>query len=207
MEYGAVDFVTKTSGSISFDLYKVREELIEKVTWAATAKIAAYRRKPVRTIASPQRKNDETEKTVIAIGTSTGGPKALKEVLTKLPPDLSAPIVIVQHMPQGFTKSLADRLNKLSQIAVEEARNGQLIKKGVAYIAPGGHHVKLRQTGQALALETVQEPPRRGHRPSVDVLFESIAKVNHVRTIAVVMTGMGSDGTAGLKELAAKGPV
>lgn len=145
-----------------------------------------------------------SHQTILAIGTSTGGPRALQEVLTRLPKDIAAPILVVQHMPAGFTKSLADRLNKLSKISVKEVENGDLLENGVAYIAPGGKHFKIRKLGTSLfARLDDQEPPRSGHRPSVDVLFESIASLSNVKCLAVIMTGMGSDGMAGTEQLKA----
>lgn len=143
-------------------------------------------------------------KKVIAIGTSTGGPRALQEVLTKLPKNIAAPIVIVQHMPAGFTKSLADRLNNLCDIAVKEVENGDLIEDGVAYIAPGGKHFTVEKMGVSLVAKVDdKEPPRIGHRPSVNVLFESLAKISGLKCLAVVMTGMGNDGMDGTADLKA----
>ncbi|KGR80336.1 protein-glutamate methylesterase/protein-glutamine glutaminase [Ureibacillus manganicus] len=144
----------------------------------------------------------KVSKKVVLIGTSTGGPRALQEVITKLPQEIPAPILIVQHMPKGFTKSLAERLNHLSKITVKEAENGDVLKNGVAYIAPGGLHLKLQKTGSNFEIVLDQiEPPRSGHRPSVDVLFESVSRFNDFDKIAVIMTGMGSDGSKGLSAL------
>lgn len=144
-------------------------------------------------------------KKIIAIGTSTGGPRALQEVLVNLPKNIAAPIVIVQHMPAGFTKSLADRLNTLCNIVVKEVENGDMLEDGVAYIAPGGKHFTVRKMGTSLIAEVDdKEPPRIGHRPSVNVLFESLAKVTGIKCLAVVMTGMGNDGMEGTSKLKAK---
>ena len=144
-------------------------------------------------------------KLFVMIGTSTGGPRALQEVLTKLPKDIQAPILVVQHMPPGFTKSLADRLDGFCEINVKEAENGEPLENGTAYIAPGGKHLKIKKLGTSYyaRLDDV-EPPRAGHRPSVNVLFESAAEVTGARFLTVIMTGMGNDGmegTARLKEL------
>ena len=141
-------------------------------------------------------------KKIVLIGTSTGGPRALQEVITKIPVSIAAPILIVQHMPPGFTKSLATRLDQLSKIHVKEAEHGDILQNGVAYIAPGGYHLKLRKVGSTFAVVLDQEePPRSGHRPSVDVRFESVSKYNDFDKIAVIMTGMGYDGSKGLIKL------
>ncbi|CAM5221763.1 Protein-glutamate methylesterase/protein-glutamine glutaminase OS=Ureibacillus acetophenoni OX=614649 GN=cheB PE=3 SV=1 [Ureibacillus acetophenoni] len=123
-------------------------------------------------------------------------------MITKLPKTLNAPVLIVQHMPKGFTKSLAQRLNQLSKISVKEAENGEILQNGTAYVAPGGYHLKLNKIGnQFEILIDETEPPGAGHRPSVDVLFENISLYNDFDKIAVIMTGMGSDGSSGLKAL------
>ncbi|MEK9197792.1 chemotaxis response regulator protein-glutamate methylesterase [Ureibacillus sp. 179-F W5.1 NHS] len=149
-----------------------------------------------------------SSKKILLIGTSTGGPRALQEVITKIPKTIKAPILIVQHMPAGFTKSLADRLNQLSQINVKEAEHGEQLQEGVAYIAPGGYHLKLKKVGSIFEIVLDNdEPPRSGHRPAVDVMFESVSKIKDFDKVAVVMTGMGSDGSKGLVDLKQNGNV
>lgn len=216
MSYGAVDFIAKPSGAISLDLHKVREELIEKVVLASSVKLAKLLPAPIREVKSQSQPVQHQEKAyrkklqhkkVIAIGTSTGGPKALQQVITKLPENLNAPVLIVQHMPPGFTKSLATRLDSLSKISVKEAEDGEIIKKGVAYIAPGGYHLKIRSIGTTLAIQLDQSPPENGHRPSVDTMLTSLASISNYSVIAVIMTGMGSDGSKGLVTLKHTGDV
>ena len=147
-------------------------------------------------------------KKIILIGTSTGGPRALQEVITKIPKTVEAPILIVQHMPAGFTKSLASRLDQLSEIHVKEAEHGDILKNGTAYVAPGGFHMKLKKVGSTFAIFLdEEEPPRSGHRPSVDVMFESVSQFNDFDKIAVIMTGMGYDGSKGLVQLKNTGNV
>ncbi|WP_088105110.1 protein-glutamate methylesterase/protein-glutamine glutaminase [Halalkalibacter urbisdiaboli] len=204
MEYGAVDFVTKPSGPISLDLYTKEELIVEKVLLAAKVKVpkehkVGTERRPMSQFIKRDRK--QSMKKIVAIGTSTGGPKALKEVLTQIPATIEAPIVIVQHMPPGFTQSLALRLDSLSAISVKEATHGEVLKNGVAYIAPGGYHMQILEQGNVLKIEINKNEIRRGHRPSVDVLFESLANIPNTHKIAVIMTGMGSDGTEGLLQL------
>lgn len=148
------------------------------------------------------KKFSKTGKTFAIIGTSTGGPRALQEVLTKLPKDFQAPIVIVQHMPPGFTKSLADRLDGLCEISVKEAEDGDLLRNGTAYIAPGGKHLKIKKLGTSYFAKLDEiELPRLGHRPSVDVLLESAAELVGVKYLTVIMTGMGNDGRDGIERL------
>ncbi|MBS4207604.1 chemotaxis protein CheB [Bacillus sp. FJAT-50079] len=144
-------------------------------------------------------------KKIICIGTSTGGPRALQTVLTQLPENLPAPIVIVQHMPPTFTKSLANRLDAICEIAVKEAEDGEELQNGVAYIAPGGKHLKVVEAGLRLVANITEEPTVNGHRPSVDVLFHSASLLDPYDKIAVIMTGMGADGAAGLIEMKQRG--
>ncbi len=148
----------------------------------------------------------KTGKTFVIIGTSTGGPRALQEVLTGLPASIGVPILIVQHMPPGFTKSLADRLDGLCDIHVKEAEDGELLENGTAYIAPGGKHLKMIKKGMTyyVRLDAV-DPPRAGHRPSVDVLLESAAENTELNFLTVIMTGMGYDGKNGMEVLRKNG--
>lgn len=148
---------------------------------------------------------ESSNKKIICIGTSTGGPRALEAVLTKLPKDLMAPVVIVQHMPPKFTSSLANRLNSLCELSVKEAENGEILKPGTAYLAPGGRHMTLIQNNLDIKIKIIDTSPVNGHRPSVDVLFDSLCRITNIQKIAVIMTGMGSDGTAGLVQLKKNG--
>lgn len=237
MENGAVDFIAKPSGTISLDLHKIQQELVQKVEHALHAPVRnlrkpVYRRPlrssmtlrqeqapvlttptvprqtlPAKAQKAPQRWHAASKK-IIVIGTSTGGPRALQEVITKLPEHIQAPILIVQHMPAGFTKSLANRLDQLSAIHVKEAEHGDILQNGTAYIAPGGYHMKLRKVGMSFGIVLDQEePPRSGHRPAVDVMFESVSQYDDFDKIAVIMTGMGYDGSKGLEALKRNGHV
>ncbi|MCG6170724.1 MULTISPECIES: chemotaxis response regulator protein-glutamate methylesterase [unclassified Anoxybacillus] len=214
LQYGAVDFIAKPSGAISLDLYKIKDKMIEKVLLASEAnlrtvkikqKMSMLPQKQYSKIGISERNNAIGKKKIIAIGTSTGGPRALQHVLTKFPATIDAPILIVQHMPKGFTKSLATRLDSLCNIRVKEAEDGEVIQKGTAYIAPGGNHLYVKRVGTSLAIHLDEGAPRNGHRPSVDVMFESLSALTDYEKVAVIMTGMGSDGTAGLKQLKASG--
>lgn len=238
IEYGAVDFVTKPSGTISLDLHKIEEELVRKVEQAALVPISKLKRPsaikqqepklmmnnvkkepfnnsristsiiPTVEVKKQRVEWSKASKKVVLIGTSTGGPRALQAVITKLPKTIQAPILIVQHMPAGFTKSLATRLDQLSEIMVKEAEQGDILQNGVAYIAPGGYHLKLKKVGTSFGIVLDnQESPRSGHRPSVDVMFEDASKFDEFDKIAVIMTGMGYDGSKGLKALKNAGNV
>ena len=227
MASGAVDFIAKPSGPISLDIETIQDEIIRIVENAVTVHVSKLRhaehsvelkatksKNPVGKIPTHlttekcEVSRKSHSKKMVLIGTSTGGPRALQEVITRLPEDIPAPILIVQHMPAGFTKSLANRLDHLSKITVKEAEQGDLLQDGVAYIAPGGFHMRIRKIGMSYGIELDNlEPPRGGHRPSVDVLFEDNSNYNDFDKIAVIMTGMGSDGTKGLKALKSKGNV
>lgn len=138
---------------------------------------------------------------LIAIGTSTGGPKALETIIQSLPKDFPLPIVIVQHMPAKFTASLAVRLNTIGTIAVKEAEDGEIIENGTAYIAPGNYHLEVKKNRSQLAIQLHQGAPRSGHRPSVDVMLESIAHIGDLYKIVVILTGMGKDGAVGIQKV------
>ncbi|MEC0120134.1 protein-glutamate methylesterase/protein-glutamine glutaminase [Paenibacillus apiarius] len=143
---------------------------------------------------------------IVAIGTSTGGPRALKQLLTDLPQGLGAPILIVQHMPPNFTKSLAERLNTYSELEVREAQDGDVLQADVAYIAPGGLHMTVtKKTDGNYAISLNKSEPRSGHRPSVDILFESLLPLRQLERHIVLLTGMGSDGARMMRRLADDG--
>ena len=137
---------------------------------------------------------------LVALGTSTGGPRALQQVIPKLPADMPCGMVVVQHMPPGFTKSLAERLNSLSQVKVKEAEQGDPILPGHVYIAPGGYHLTVRGSAGRREISLNQDPPLASHRPAVDVMFDSVVKYG-AGVVSVILTGMGCDGTAGMKKI------
>ena len=135
-----------------------------------------------------------------AIGTWTGGPQALQNVITRLPGSLPCGVVVVQHMPAGFTKALADRLNSISQISVKEAEDGEMIRAGHVYIAPGNFHLRVQAEGSIRRIRLSQEPPVGNHRPAVNVMYDSVAPIGR-NLVAVIMTGMGADGCEGMKKI------
>ncbi|MCP1190264.1 chemotaxis response regulator protein-glutamate methylesterase [Priestia flexa] len=208
MEYGAVDFVAKPSGAISLDIDKVKDELLTKLYIASKANLPfnskeSIKDKPVKS--SMVRGDRKPLKKVVCIGTSTGGPRALQDVLTMLPATIPVPILIVQHMPAGFTSSLAARLDRLAAISVKEARDDQKLEPGCAYIAPGGYHLTVKESKEGLITVLDQSLPVKGHRPSVDTLFQSLADCPNYEKVAVVLTGMGADGTEGVIHMKSKG--
>lgn len=217
LEIGAVDFVRKPSGSISLDLFKVKALLLDKLSIAIQTRVSKISAPPVvpRPIVQPpkplfldNKPKELSEKTyggrierLVAIGTSTGGPRALQQVVSALPGHFPAPVLIVQHMPPNFTKSLAMRLDSTSQIKVTEACDGDRLQNGVAYIAPGGWHMILKKDDMGYKIRLTKDEPRSGHRPSVDMLFDSLLPYRELKRHVVLMTGMGSDGAKGMQAL------
>lgn len=155
--------------------------------------------KPVAAVFSSAGRNK-----LVAIGTSTGGPQALQKVITKLPANLPCGVVVVQHMPPGFTKSLAERLDQISEIAVKEAENEETIEPGHVYIAPGNYHMRISSVGGIRKIVLGQDPPVGNHRPAVNVMYDSVAPIGR-ELVAVIMTGMGCDGCEGMKKIKASG--
>lgn len=206
-QYGAVDFIQKPSGSISLDMEKIGEDLIKKVLAAVHVdihKLVFIEDKPIKKEKIVPIQKIRTKKIVI-IGTSTGGPRALQQVIPLLPADLRVPVLVVQHMPAGFTKSLAERLNSQSLLRVREAVEGDIIQTGTVLVAPGDFHMIIKQqkiNGELREVIGLTKGERvQGVRPSIDVLLESVAQIYGQNSIGVILTGMGSDGSNGIKKL------
>lgn len=210
LELGAVDFVTKPRVGIRDGMLDYSEKLADKVRAASRARVrqnpqphaaAAAAAHGHAGAAAPLINNPlvSTEKLII-VGASTGGTEAIREVLTPLPPDAPA-VLIAQHMPPGFTRSFAQRLNGLCRISVKEAEHGERVLPGHAYIAPGHAHLLLARSGANYIAHLSDEPPVNRHRPSVDVLFRSAAQHAGKNALGVILTGMGRDGAAGLLEM------
>ncbi len=213
LELGAVDFVAKPRIGVAGGLSELAHEIVDKIRVAAVAHV---RRTPAAPAAGarpagPSEKRHlptsfgriSTEK-LIAIGASTGGTEAVKEVLTKLPAD-SPGIVITQHMPPGFTKSFAARLDSLCQIAVKEAQDGERILPGHAYIAPGGKQFQINRSGANYVAVVDDSEPVNRHKPSVEVLFNSVAQFAGRNAYGIMLTGMGADGAQAMREMKDKG--
>jgi len=201
LELGAVDFVTKPVAQTPDDLALYGEMIIEKLRATACAGLPRARggrdrsRKPSNPVQSTFRPGQ-----LVAIGASTGGTEALRDVLSPLP-DAFPPVLVVQHMPEMFTTMFAKRLDGLCKITVTEAQNGERIVNGHAYIAPGDMHMRLTRRSDHLVVSLDQDPPVNRHRPAVDVLFHSIAEVAGKNTVGVILTGMGADGKSGIRAL------
>jgi two-component system chemotaxis response regulator CheB len=213
LELGAVDFVAKPRIGVAGGLGELSQEIVEKIRIAAVAHV---RRAPAVSAAPPKSAGDaarrvaptsfsriSTEK-VIAIGASTGGTEAVREVLMKLPADSPA-IVITQHMPSGFTKSFAARLDSLCQIAVKEAQDGERILPGHAYIAPGGKQFHINRSGANYVAVVDDGEPVNRHKPSVEVLFNSVAQFVGRNAYGIMLTGMGGDGAKAMREMKDQG--
>lgn len=210
LEAGAFDFVSKPLGGLSKDIEKVAEEILEKVIEAfnnknriAIKKMAQKKDEAAAAVLSADKKNAAARPAagasscVVGIGISTGGPVALRQVIPLLPPDFPG-TVLVQHMPDTFTKAFAQRLDTESQVEVKEAEDGDLIKVGRVLVAPGNFHMRVKKDRGFLRVCLSKEDPVSGHRPSADVLFQSLAEEVGSRSVAVIMTGMGRDGATGI---------
>lgn len=215
LDAGAVDFIPKPTSSLSGGITDIAIELIEKVKSANKIKVKKIEH-PKEAEVEPVPKKEETpfkegmfrahdRFDLVAIGTSTGGPVALKTVLTQLPTDFPVGVVIVQHMPPVFTNAFANRLDSLCRISVKEAEEGDLILPGRALIAPGDFHMTVTRFNTKPKVILQQWKPVSGHRPSVDVLAHSVAREYGSKAIGVIMTGMGKDGAEGIGEIKEKG--
>ncbi len=204
---GAVSIITKPTLGLKDFLRESSNDVVAAVRAAAVSKVRNLTARPVPTVpADPiegvggSHAMAKTTDSIVAIGTSTGGTQALEVLLTGLPPTVPG-IVIVQHMPEKFTAAFAERLDRLCEIDVFEAKDGQRVVPGRALIAPGGKHMMLRRSGAQYHVEVADGPVVNRHRPSVDVLFRSVAKYAGRNALGVIMTGMGDDGARGLKEM------
>lgn len=225
LEAGAVDFIPKPSGSISLDIRKIGEEIIKKVKHAAKAKVV----KKLTTISKPkvtptevkeetsvpQMPSTTTEELMVPdsklkemcviIGSSTGGPPVVTEIISKLPKKMP-PIFVVQHMPPGFTKLFADRINQVSKLNVKEAEHGERVMPGYVYIAPGDYHMLLTKRGDNVYISLDNQMPKvNGTRPAVDITAEAVANVYGGKAVGVILTGIGKDGAYGFKKIKEKG--
>jgi two-component system chemotaxis response regulator CheB len=196
LKLGAVDYIPKPSGQISLDIEKVRSELVDRIKTAAQAKIVTH-----ESAASPVRTKQGIQEKIITIGASTGGPPAVEEILVNLPEN-TPPILIVQHMPVGFTNSFAKRLDRLCSFGVKEAEEGDAVRQGQALVAPGGYHMTVTGDGR---VQLDDGPPEHGVKPAVDPMMKTTAEVYGSEVIGVILTGMGRDGAYGIKVIKENG--
>lgn len=222
LELGAFDFVTKPNSLAESKENTFHDRVLECLVCAAGFSDTASSRIPrLNTTAQPKSKQNETPvisakpkvvrkphravgknaSKLIALACSTGGPKALQQVVPRLPKNLDAPMLIVQHMPAGFTATLAARLNDLSEVTVKEAETGDVLQKGTVYIAKGGSQLRVKKKGAEYELCVTDEPARKGLRPCADIMYESLLESDFADITCVVLTGMGGDGTEGIKQL------
>lgn len=210
MELGAVDFVTKPNNIIEAKGIAFHDTLLDTLTavFSTTNYVEQMRKKTSKKQESsipkiPKRQTESTgNKKLIALACSTGGPKALHEVIPFLKKNMDAPMVLVQHMPMGFTKSMAERLDELSKVTVKEAEEGDILKKGVVYVAPGGKHLEIVCDASGVHRAHLNDdPPIGALKPCANVMFRSLCKSSYDKIVCVVLTGMGADGTEGILEL------
>ncbi|MCR3757758.1 chemotaxis protein CheB [Clostridium felsineum] len=199
---GAFDFIPKPEKM--FEISKMKDGLIEriKVAYSQNKNRNVIKVNPVIKHEIKRVNNDNIE--AVVIGASTGGPKALYKVITKFPKNMNVPVFVVQHMPVGFTKAFADRLNENSEMEVREATDGEVYRRGVVYVAPGGYHMELDSSSR---IKLTTEPPIWGVRPAVDKLFISASKIYKSHIVSAVLTGMGKDGSNGTEIIKNNGGV
>ena len=212
LDMGAVDFLPKNLSDLSINIVKLKELLIDKVKHLGRKGVVRkrIREEDRRSVAIPQsmpvRTTGERRIGIVSIGTSTGGPRALQDIIPKLPKEFPVPIVIAQHMPASFTGPFADRLNQLSQLIVKEAEEGEPLKPGVVFIAPGFGHMRVsRKRGIEPVISISANKEEFVYRPSVDALMLSVAELFPGRALGVILTGMGNDGLKGLAALKKNG--
>lgn len=203
LELGAIDFIAKPKVGVSSELKAYSEEICTKIRIAAQAgpRLAKLRQKKASAVETPKQIlfSAKAMRKVIVVGASTGGTEAIKAFLLPLPAQ-SPPIVITQHMPAGFTKTFADRLDSLCRLKVKEAEEGDIVMAGHVYIAPGDRHMKICNQGDKLVVRLDDGPAVNRHKPSVEVLYDSLVPIAH-QCAGVILTGMGADGAEGLKRL------
>ncbi len=212
LEKGALDFIHKPDNvrecrvehfkNKFFEILDVVSESKFSFVKTSVQKNVLEEKKEQELIKPEPRKTSTTRNSkIVAIASSTGGPKALQEVIPKLPAGLNAPVLLVQHMPPNFTKSLADRLNTLSDVTVKEAEEGEELQKGWVYVSKGGKHMTVTTNGGKTIIHYNDNPPREGVKPCANYMYESLKDVSADQVVCVVMTGMGADGTEGIKNL------
>jgi two-component system chemotaxis response regulator CheB len=215
LELGAVDFIAKPGGAISVELINIREDLQNKVRSILSLNMETIRRRgsidpavkttDVRTPLVARRIGAKSSVDLVAIGASTGGPPALQKIFTDFPQELPFAVLVSQHMPSGFTKAFADRLNRLCPFPIKESADGDTVVAGQVYVAPGGFNMLVELVNGESVIRLVEPSARDRYVPSVDAMFESVAALYGQRVLAVVLTGMGNDGSRGVKAVKAGG--
>ena len=215
LELGALDFIHKPDNALDCRHETFKQNMLRILDVVANSKLPEFeatevvqqREATIKKVVDIAKKHavKSTANKVVAIASSTGGPRALQSVVPRLPADINAPILIVQHMPKGFTASLAERLNGMSEVTVKEAQEGDVLEKGVVYLAMGGQHMNVvTGPGEKYTIHYSDEPTREGVKPCANYMYESLMSSKFDEIVCVVMTGMGADGTAGIKNLVTK---
>ena len=210
LELGAVDFIPKPSTLMSMSVEEIGDLLVKKVKSVAKSKLNIQKIEDERIKSGVQKTETkpllkDTSDKIVAIGTSTGGPSALINVFNKFPEKFPSPVLVVQHMPEGFTTAFSKRLNDSSSLNVKEAEDGDDVLPGHGYVAPGHSHMNIVKKGDKYKIRVFKADKVSGHMPSIDVLFNSVAEYAGDRSVAVIMTGMGKDGAEGLLKIKGKG--
>jgi len=215
LELGAVDFIPKPSSILSITVEEIGSLLISKIKSVFKSKIN-IQSKPEeddafetvaeeREIIPEPAVSQDAGRKIVGIGTSTGGPSSLLTIFRSLPEKFPSPVLVVQHMPEGFTRAFAERLNNNSHLSVKEAEDGDVVLPGCGYVAPGHSHILLEKSSTGMIIRTSKGEKISGHRPSIDVLFDSIAGIYEHESVGVIMTGMGKDGSSGIMNIKNKG--
>jgi two-component system, chemotaxis family, protein-glutamate methylesterase/glutaminase len=211
---GAVDFIQKPSGSISLDFSKVSRELLQKIRSALNINVSRLvsNSRPVLAERSNKARPSIIKKSLgrnklLLIASSTGGPRSLESIIPYLPSKIDCPGIIVQHMPAGFTKSLADRLNRSSNITVVEAKDGDIIQDDTIYVAPGNYHLGLKKSSKGVTVFLDSSEKINGVRPAADFTFKMAAEIYGANIVSAVLTGMGKDGAHGVRDIKKKGGI
>ncbi len=213
LDLGAIDFIEKPVNIVYLKSSGFKDQFLDTLQAVVTSRQTNISAAPVLT---REKQDENTQKLVnivrkskpvvsgqkiVALACSTGGPKALQSVVPRLPAELAAPVLIVQHMPKGFTQSLAERLDSMSKIKVKEAAEGDVLENGVVYISMGGKHMNVATKGGRSVITYTDEPPREGVKPCANYMYESLKSSSYAQVVCVVLTGMGADGTKGIVNL------
>ncbi|HEC25381.1 MAG TPA: chemotaxis response regulator protein-glutamate methylesterase [bacterium] len=205
LDIGAVDYIPKNLSNVSLNILKIKDDLLSKIR-AITVKKYVFRQyediTAVEQTSLEENTDGKNKINIVAIGSSTGGPRALQDVIPKIPENFPVPIIMVQHMPKAFTGSFAKRLSSMSHINVIEASGGEMIMPGTAYLSPGDKHLSIEKAGrEGIRITLSNEPVDLINRPSVSFMMESVAKEYPGKALGIILTGMGSDGLLGMKKI------
>lgn len=204
LDIGAVDFIPKNLSDLSINIVNIKDVLIEKIKHIGRRGVVLQKRRLLKTheLSKHSKGLHSSRINIVAIGSSTGGPKALQDIITKLPKDFPAPVVVAQHMPSTFTGPFAERLNQLSNVEVKEAEEGEPIRKGTVFIAPGRGHMRVIRKGIMNTVINISENKENYiYRPSVDALMLSVAESFSSHALGIILTGMGNDGEKGMRAI------